>query len=341
MEIPISERFMNFILPKHIRIKEHITLKKAGINEPKDKLYFSIIISEFIISLIAFGFILYKFNVTNIIHLIVSPILLVLAFLIVLTVTVVSYLVYLEFKIYNRVKKMEENIPRFLEILSINLRSGLNLNNALLNSTNPEFGPLHEEIKLILKESETGKSIEDAILEFTHKYNSPLLSEVFELIVTSYSEGGKTSFLTETMVKNLNNSNYLKKMVVASVMSYVIFIALVSLVLAPMLFALSFNLLSLTQSLISRLLVTGTAKVLPQMLTNIRLEADDFILFSRMAILVVALSAAAITSIIQKNSIKAGYKYIIIFSVIASLSYQFFLWTFTLLFKTVFSTVML
>jgi len=124
-------------------------------------------------------------------------------------------------------------------------------------------------------------------------------------------------------------------------MSYVIFISLVSLILAPILFSLSFNLLVLMQGLIAKLMLAGRTDVLPQAVTRLSIQSTDFVIFSRLAVATVSLASASIIAIIQKNSIKAGVKYLVIFGIVSALSYQFFLWAFTLLFKSIFSSIVL
>lgn len=334
------EKTWNIVMPSKIRKRERYFLSKIGLYQINDAFYGLIFFIEALISLFLCVLILREFGFA-IAWMVISPFVFALIFLAMLFISFLFYITYIEVKIYNRIRQMEEHLPMFLEALSINLKSGLNLNKALVNSTSPEFGTLHNEMMHVIKESETGKSLEDALLSFVHKYKSPLLSEVFELIVTSYREGGKTSLLTEMMITNINNSNYLKKKVIASVMSYVIFISLVSLVLAPMLFSLSFNLLVLTQSLITKLLIAGKVEFLPQFISGVSIKSEDFILFSRIAVVIIALASASIIAIIQKNSIKAGIKYLILFVIVSSASYQFFLWTSTMLFKSIFSSIML
>ena len=113
----------------------------------------------------------------------------------------------------------------------------------------------------------------------------------------------------------------------ASVLTYVIFIGAIVVVIAPALFALSFNLLSFMSQFTDKLADAGIQNVnLPFSFQKGAIDPEKFKTFSWVATLVVAFFSAMIVSIIEKGHIKAGVKYIPIFIVASLAMYFLFMW---------------
>ncbi len=246
---------------------------------------------------------------------------------------------YLDIKIFNRTRKMEEVLPDFLQEVSSNLKGGLSFEKALWLAIKPRFGILSNEIAIAAKKVMTGTDVDVALTEFAMKYDSPMLKRSVNLLIGEIVSGGKISDIIDRIVYDLKRTKALKDELSASVVTYMIFIAAIVIFIAPMLFALSFNLLMVIQkvtSLISSSAQAGTT-TLPGMITSIGknvVNKDDFILFSHLALGVIAIFSSMIVSIIEKGNIRSGVKYIPMFVFGSQVFYLLCLTLLTMLFNS-------
>lgn len=184
----------------------------------------------------------------------------------------------------------------------------------------------------------TGHDIHQALDEFSMKYNSSMLKRSIDLINSEIKGGGKISTILDSIVHSLKKTKELKQEMNASVLTYIIFISAIVIFIAPILFALSYNLLLVLQNVTGLLsqssISTGMA---PSFLSNVgEVSINDqyFIIFSKIAIGIIALFSSMIISILEKGSVKAGVKYIPIFLIASHLFYLFALKVLTILFKS-------
>ncbi|MBN1157187.1 type II secretion system F family protein [Candidatus Woesearchaeota archaeon] len=240
---------------------------------------------------------------------------------------------------YNRVQNIERNLPLFLHDFAINLRAGREFVDALSSSLSEELGPLNEDLSQLVVEIKSGMMTEKALLEYGNRYDSYTLKEIFTIIVESYRGGGELSDIVEKIAENLELVHYLKKSAVASVSNYIIFISIVALVISPLLFSLSNNLLILINKLIGRVLSQTSSSIMPATVMSVNVDFDEFILFSRIAVSVIAGSAAAIIGTISKGSLRGSLGVILSYIAISNIAYQVFLlalnWVFNVLFTTI------
>lgn len=227
--------------------------------------------------------------------------------------------VYYEFVIFKRTRKIEKVLPDFLEEVATNLKAGMSFDKALWNSVEPDFDILANEIEIVAKKVMAGEDTEKALLEFASKYKSILLEESIDMIIVGLRSGSNIADLIEKIVENVKDAYFLRKELVASVTSYVIFISATAIVISPVLFALSFNMMQIVQGLGEKLTVGGLVGAGGASATNI--EPKDFITFSKISIIIIAVISSMIIADLREGSIKAGLKYIIMFAPIAFLVY--------------------
>jgi pilus assembly protein TadC len=246
--------------------------------------------------------------------------LLVLSFLVAVIILCIYF--YLDLRIYQRTRKMEEILPDFLELVSSNLKGGLAFEKALWTSIKPRFGVLSHEIAIAAKKVMTGGDVEDALNEFADKYNSPTLRRTMNLIVSEIHSGGKISDIIDGVVDNLKKTQILKEEMSASVITYMIFIGAVVIFISPVLFALSLNLLQIIQQVTNQVASsTQNVDTLPFHVEKMNMKREDFVLFSHIALLVIATFSSMIVSIIEKGNIKGGLKYVPIFVILSQVFY--------------------
>jgi len=226
-------------------------------------------------------------------------------------------------KIYNRTKELERILPDYLTLVSTNLKGGMSFEKALWDAIKPEFGVLANEIGLVSKKVMTGNEIVGALKEFVVKYDSPILRRNFQLIISEFQSGGKIVTVIDRVIDNLKKTQMLKKELVASTVTYMIFIGALVTVVAPVLFALSYQLFFLIQGFMGQV----TATTVPGQAGALSLSAPeinplDFRLFSVGALLIIAAGSGFITSVIEKGDLSGVTKYAPMY-VIVSLAVYF------------------
>ena len=221
---------------------------------------------------------------------------------------------YLDLKIYFRTKKMEEQLPDFLQVLSSNLKGGMTFERALWAAVKPRFNVLGSEMAKASKKVMTGYEVGKALTELADKYDSLMLRRTVDLMISEQESGGNVSELIDRLVDNLKETKALKDELSASAIAYVIFISVIVVVISPLLFALSFHLLVLITNFIGKIaFATQRATTLPFTFSKVNVNPEDFRLFSILAIFVISLFSSLIVSIVEKGDMKGGLKYIPIY----------------------------
>lgn len=311
----MTEEFGKAFIFEKIRPKLRYHLLKAGITEVPYSLFgwcfhISAIITLIIFILIfnrlprdTFSMLISAFSAWFIIQLII--------------VTVIISLLYGAFslKVYNRTKEIERVLPDYLQFVEGNLRGGMSIDKALWSAVKPRFSILAEEIKIAAKKVMTGGDTEQALLEFTEKYESPIVRRSFLLIIEGIKGGGALADLINKVIKNINETRNLKQKMVAATTTFTIFISAIVIFIAPMLFALSYNLLIILQSFAKKIGTTmqQTAIQSPINFSNISITPENFKIFAMVALGVIALFSSMIIAILQRGDVLGGIKYIPIF----------------------------
>ncbi len=244
---------------------------------------------------------------------------------------------YFDYKIYNRTKKIEEVLPDFLNVFSENLRSGMTTDKSLWRAVKPEFGVLASEIRIAAKQVMTGKDIAIALEDFSKKYDSSILNRSLKLIVEGMKSGTEIALIIDKVVEDIHKTNDLKKRLATNAFSFLMFITIIVIFIAPGLFALSQNLLIVIESFVGNLQAADLSAVsLPIKFDTIAVTPEDFFNFARASLIIISFFASLIVSIISKGEMKAGVKYVPIFILGSVLSHLFFVKILTTMFGGLF-----
>jgi flagellar protein FlaJ len=231
---------------------------------------------------------------------------------------------------------METHLPDYLQVVSTNLKGGMSFEKSLFAAIRPQFGVLSHEIAIAAKKVMTGHDMTTALNEFSNKYDSPQLRRSLNLIVGEVTTGGKVAYVIDEVVSGLKSTKRLKDEMSASVITYVIFIGAIVGVIAPALFALSFNLLSFMSQFTDKLAGQDLNTIdTPFNFTEGAIDPLKFKTFSWVATLTVAVMSAMIVSVIEKGHIRAGIKYIPIFAASSLTLYFVFMWILGKLFSVI------
>ena len=315
-KIIFLEEFGKAFVPKRFIPNLRKYLLKAGFNEVPYK-FFGVLfyVSALITTLIFVVFIypyLKKFSLVEIYIFSFVGWFVVQLFFATLFILLVYF--YLDLKIYHRTKRMEEQLPEFLQILSSNLKGGMIFESALWASVKPRFNILGNEMAKASKKVMTGYDLSKALEELSDKYDSLMLRRTVDLIISEAEGGGNVAELIDKIVDNLKENKALKDEMSASAIAYVIFISIIVIVVSPLLFALSFHLLILITNFITKIsLATQRVSSLPFAFTKVNVNPQDFRIFSMASIFVIAFFSSLIVSIVEKGDMKSGLKYIPIY----------------------------
>lgn len=324
-------------IPENSRIGLRAYVKKCGYqNVP----YFLIGLG-FIISLILTLYLMYFFGIFGVLSGI-NPIFYGLSLAVIWiigSVAVVSiaaggFYFYLNMKIYNRQKEMEEKLPEFLILVSTNLKGGLSFDKSLWSSIKPEFGLLSQEMSVVSKKVMTGSELTEALQEFADKYDSPTLLRTINIIVGQIESGGEVAEVLDHQIDNLRKTKKIKEEMSANTLSFTIFIGAIVIVISPLLFALAFTLLEIlidVSSQIGGAASGGGGGVIggeDVSFDEISVDEELFRSFSIAALSVISFFSSMILSIIQKGDIRGGITYMPFFIASAIIVYFILLNTF-------------
>lgn len=249
--------------------------------------------------------------------------------LLITTFIVTSVYFWLNIKIYQRTKELEDKLPDYLTLVVTNLKGGLSFEKSLWAAIKPQFGILAKEITIVSKKVMTGNDVTEALVEFAKKYNSPILRRSINLIISEIESGGKIVDVIDKVIENLRKTKNLKEEMAAATVSYMIFIGVIVVVIAPGLFALALQLLKIIMGFTSNLGTTqvvggGGGGIFAGNFGSVTIDPDDFKIFSIMALTTVATFSSFIISIIERGDIKGGLRYTFAFIIGAITFYLIF-----------------
>lgn len=318
------------LIPENSRAELRVYMRKSGFQ----KVPYLMIGLGFIFSLLITLYLMYYFNAYTLVSGL-NPIfigLLLAVIWIIGSVTIVSivaggFYFYLNMRIYNRQKVLEENLPEFLILVSTNLKGGLSFEKSLWGSIKPEFGLLSQEMSVVSKKVMTGTELTEALNEFTDKYDSPTLTRTINIIVGQIESGGEVAEVLDHQIDNLRKTKVIKEEMSANTLSFTIFIGAIVIVISPLLFALAFTLLEIlidVSGQIGGASGGGGAGVLGGddiSFDDISVDEGQFRTFSIAALVVISFFSSLILSIIQKGDIRGGLKYMPFFIASAIIMY--------------------
>ena len=225
--------------------------------------------------------------------------------------SLVAFFFYLDLKIYQRTKQLEEVLPDFLQLTSANISAGMPIDRALWLAVRPRFGVLAKEIEEIAKANIAGEDLNAALINFSKKYDSRILKESINLLIAGIESGGEIGNLLNKISTNISETRLMQKEIAANVMTYVIFISAATILAAPFLFALSVQLLSTTKLITENIEMDETSSAssfLKFDFSGEGVKIQDFTNFALMIMIFSSFFSVAIISVIRKGNVKEGIK---------------------------------
>ena len=255
---------------------------------------------------------------------------------------IVSSILYLgaiytiiELQIDTRRSKMEEILPDFLQITAANIRSGMPIDRAMVYSARPEFAPLTQEIQEFNKRIASGESLQNSLIILSTRFRSRQLKRTVNLMLEGITYGGGMVDLLERVAADIRQQQLLQKEIAGQLFMYSLFIIFASVFAAPLLFAVSVEMINITTSIWSgissqlqggKIQMAGALSMFTPKPPSI--TSEDFKNFALATMIMISIFAAFIVASISSGVASRGIKYVPIFiliSVVIFLGAQSFL----------------
>lgn len=311
----------NFI-PNIINRNLEPELIKAGIKTSANKLIIRAVIISFVLSIIILLFfkgelkVAANYNAALIKYYLIS---------LLIATAIVTFFIYanITLKKIKRKREIENVLADYLQLVSANLNAGMTIDQAMWYAVRERFGILATEIEIVARRVMGGKDLEEALLEFTDKYDSDLLKRSMILLIEGLRSGGELSSLVNKIAWNIKETQILEKEISSEVTTYIIFIIFASIIIAPFLYALSHRIIIIMGEILSKIDIenlVGFSGNLPlKFSSGETISASDFKIFIFINLGTSSILAAMIISLIRKGNIKSGLKLIPIFIVISTI----------------------
>ena len=233
----------------------------------------------------------------------------------------------LEFKIDQRKTFVESILPDYLQLTAANVRSGIALDKALILAARPEFRYFSDDVRELTKELYAGVTLRTSLSDLSNNYRSLQLQHTIRMILESIQYGGGMTDLLNQIAKDMRNQNIVQKEISGQLFMYTIFIAFATVIGAPMLYALTSQMITITDVIWAGILAQNPGGLPTQGVSFLKPSAPQissgaYRNFSITAVILMTSLGSFIVSTISSGSVFKGIKYLPIF-VIAGISVFF------------------
>ncbi len=324
-------------MPKKKKVKEQISetqqkrryseyLSKSGLDLHLPQVAGKIFKAAIVLNLIINGYLLYtysNFRPGVLYTLVTTSVLWTLGFMLLVLFMWIGFFIWIDLRIYERTKKIEEVLPEFLHLTSANISAGMPIDRAMWFAVRPRFGVLAKEIEEVAKSTLVGEKLENALTEFANKYDSEILKRSISLLLEGLESGGEIGDLLNRIAGNIEETRIIRKEMAASVTTYVIFIGFASIVAAPFLFGLSTELIVIMQTIISKIDLGSVSSGGGMMfsISGDSIALADYQTFVLLCMSVTSFFSAVIINIISKGSVREGIYLIPVFILASMIIY--------------------
>lgn len=222
----------------------------------------------------------------------------------------IGFFVFIDLRIFQRRKELEEVFPDYLQLTAANISSGMPIDRALWYAIRPRFGILAKEMEEVAKATLVGEKLSDALINFSEKYDSVVIKRSFNLLLEGLNSGGEVGDLLRRIANNMKETEIIKKEMASSVTTYVIFILFATLGAAPFLFGLTTVLIVIMTKIFTNIDLGGGGGGMGGLLSggaNI-ISLKDYQTFVVVSIVMSSIFASIIISVIQKGNAKEAIK---------------------------------
>lgn len=234
-----------------------------------------------------------------------------------------AYFLKIDGKYRKAEAEIEKDLPEFIDALVSNLKGGISLEKALLKSVRRDQNALLKEVTLINEKIFMGKTSLQAIKEFRDRYDSEILGRTIFLIEEGIRGGGNLAHPLARISDNLKKIYTLNEEIKGNASGFAVVIQAISIVIAPLLFALAITLLTFIGNLFILLQDSGTQVF--GGLNGLPPEYPTYLIFFSYSMIgLITLFSSLITSQLKGEKAFIALKYLPIYIGIALILYNVF-----------------
>jgi len=228
---------------------------------------------------------------------------------------------YLAYGIDGRKTKLQSMLPDYFQITSANLRSGISLDRAMLLAARPEFGFFSDDIKNMSRKVFGGETLDEALQELSSMYTSETFKHAIRMILEAQRYGGAMADLLEQLSKDIRMELLVQKEIAGQLFMYSIFIAFAGLIAAPVLYALTSQMIVVTNKVWNGILASNPGGLPTTGISFLRpspphITSNTYDIFAIIAVMIITGFASLIMSSISSGSTVKGMRLLPVFIII-------------------------
>ena len=154
-------------------------------------------------------------------------------YLVLIAMLYIFVLFYPQMKEQHGYDDLNQELPYALRHMSIELKAGRGLHDALITIKNADYGSLSKEFNRVLEEVKFGKSTEDSLMDMSHRVNSDGLTRAIHQIVGTQRVGGNLAGSLEIIAQDISFDMQIKLKEFSQKLNSVILIYTFIAILAP------------------------------------------------------------------------------------------------------------
>lgn len=220
--------------------------------------------------------------------------------------------------IHNRWKtKIEKATPEFLRDLSTAAKTGIPLQVALEHASKRMYGPLTDELRILVAHMSWGMNFNEAMTEFSDRIDLPVIKRATVLIIEAGKHGGDLSNIfdsTAQYVENVNAWTARRKMQTTPYVAIFYFSTAIFLFIIIIISNMMFNQMS------SSTTIAGSTSLIKPIFT-----ADQSRRLFLHTALLESVFGGLIAGKINEDTFADGLKHVMILSIISGVAFFFFL----------------
>ena len=225
-----------------------------------------------------------------------------------------------------RARQIEVMLPDALQLIAANIRADIPIHKSLLLAARPEFGLLANELKHLGNSILAGRPTGEAFKDFSKRVKSPLVTRIATLMEEGLRSGHNVAGMMDQVAFDIRAFKILDDEVKANIGSYVIFIVMAVLVIAPVLYSISISFIELTtqvketleiSSLVRGAALSSSSPLIGLVAGETGLPIDTLVWFSAINLAASAGIAAVLISVLQTGETTARMPYILVFILVA------------------------
>lgn len=224
----------------------------------------------------------------------------------------------LEFRIEQRRTFVENLIPDYLQLAAANVRSGIALDKAMVLAARPEFGFFSEDVKEMNKELYSGQTLQQAMVSLGNRYRSTQLQHTIRMMNEGIQYGGGMTDLLNQIAKDIRSQHMVQREISGQLFMYTIFIAFAALIGAPVLYALTSQMIGVTDTVWAGILKQNPGGLPSAGVSFLRPSPPKITIaayhnFALASVILICGFGAFIVSAISTGSVLRGLRYLPIF----------------------------